>query len=116
MAPGIEQQRGEVMLLPENDGRVALPPLLARLGIAAAWTCWSRAAGSCSAPSSMQHLIDRVQAVVAPMIIGGVEAPVAVAGLGVERMADAARLEDVSVRRLGADLLVEGNIRALERD
>ena len=55
-------------------------------------------------------LVDRVQAILAPMIVGGAAAPTAVAGLGVERMADAIHLERVSVRGFGADMLVEGYV------
>ena len=42
------------------------------------------------------------------MIIGGQAAPTAVAGEGAARMADALRLREVSVERLGEDLLVTG--------
>ena len=82
----IEQQRGEVMLLPENHGRVALPSLLAALGDRGCLDLLVEGGGILLGAFFDEHLIDRVQAVVAPMIIGGVEAPVAVAGLGVARM------------------------------
>ncbi|MEX0785906.1 MAG: dihydrofolate reductase family protein, partial [Dehalococcoidia bacterium] len=55
-----------------------------------------------------QRLVDKVHAVVAPMIIGGGTAPTAVAGQGAERMAGALRLRDVTVERLGDDVLVTG--------
>ena len=48
-----------------------------------------------------QRLVDKVHAVIAPMIIGGATAPVAVAGEGAERMSDALRLRETSVERLG---------------
>jgi diaminohydroxyphosphoribosylaminopyrimidine deaminase/5-amino-6-(5-phosphoribosylamino)uracil reductase len=53
-------------------------------------------------------LVDKVQAIVAPIIIGGQEAATAVAGRGARRMADALRLRDVTVERLGEDVLVVG--------
>jgi diaminohydroxyphosphoribosylaminopyrimidine deaminase/5-amino-6-(5-phosphoribosylamino)uracil reductase len=52
--------------------------------------------------------VDKVQAIVAPIIIGGQEAATAVAGHGARRMADALRLLDVTIERLGEDLLVTG--------
>ena len=55
-----------------------------------------------------EGLVDKVHAVVAPMIIGGETAPTAVAGRGAARMADALRLEEVSIEHLGEDLLVTG--------
>jgi len=42
------------------------------------------------------------------MIIGAEDAPAAVAGRGAYRMVDALRLRDITVERLGEDLLVTG--------
>ena len=53
-------------------------------------------------------LVDKVHAVIAPMIVGAADAPAAVAGEGADRMADALRLRDVTVERLGEDILVTG--------
>jgi diaminohydroxyphosphoribosylaminopyrimidine deaminase/5-amino-6-(5-phosphoribosylamino)uracil reductase len=53
-------------------------------------------------------LVDKVHAVLAPMIIGADDAPAAVAGRGAYRMADALRLRDITVDRLGEDILVIG--------
>jgi diaminohydroxyphosphoribosylaminopyrimidine deaminase/5-amino-6-(5-phosphoribosylamino)uracil reductase len=54
------------------------------------------------------RLVDRVHAVIAPVVIGASAAPSAVAGGGVERMAQAPRLRDVTVERLGDDTLISG--------
>jgi diaminohydroxyphosphoribosylaminopyrimidine deaminase/5-amino-6-(5-phosphoribosylamino)uracil reductase len=42
------------------------------------------------------------------MIVGAAAAPSAVAGQGADRMAEALRLHDVTVERLGEDILVTG--------
>lgn len=55
-----------------------------------------------------QRLVDRVYAVIAPVVIGAAEAPTAVAGRGVERMAQAPRLKELAVERLGDDTLITG--------
>lgn len=55
-------------------------------------------------------LVDRVVAFVAPVIVGGAQAPGPVGGRGVERMSEAVRLTGVRVRRLGDDLVVEGAV------
>lgn len=52
--------------------------------------------------------VDRVVAMVAPLIIGGAAAPGAVAGHGAGRLADAVSLRDVTVTNAGPDLLVTG--------
>lgn len=56
-------------------------------------------------------LVDRVAAFVAPVIVGGGEAPGPIGGCGVATMAEAWRLADVTLRRLGDDLLLEGRVR-----
>ena len=53
-------------------------------------------------------LVDKVHAIIAPMIIGAADAPTPVAGVGAQRMADALRLREVTVDRLGEDILVTG--------
>ena len=58
-----------------------------------------------------QDLVDQVYAFVAPLVIGGTEAPAAVGGRGAARLADAQRLRDVDVCRCGADTLVSGYVR-----
>ena len=53
--------------------------------------------------------VDRVALFIAPMIIGGTGIP-AVAGRGVDAVADAWRLCDVSVERCGEDIYVRGAV------
>jgi diaminohydroxyphosphoribosylaminopyrimidine deaminase/5-amino-6-(5-phosphoribosylamino)uracil reductase len=55
-------------------------------------------------------LVDGVAAFLAPLVIGGRAAPGAVGGEGVVRLADAHQLENVLVRRVGDDLLIEGDV------
>ena len=55
-----------------------------------------------------QRLVDRIHAIIAPLIVGAAAAPGPVAGVGADRMADAVGLSDITVERLGADILVTG--------
>jgi len=98
----------EVETLPDEDGRVDLKSLLTLLGGRGCLNLLVEGGGILLGSFFDAGLVDRLQAVVAPLIIGGAEAPLAVAGRGVERMADALRLQDVSVRALGADTLIQG--------
>lgn len=54
------------------------------------------------------RLVDKVHAIIAPMIIGAANAATPVHGRGAQTMADALALRDVSLRRLGPDILVTG--------
>ncbi|MCH8065986.1 MAG: bifunctional diaminohydroxyphosphoribosylaminopyrimidine deaminase/5-amino-6-(5-phosphoribosylamino)uracil reductase RibD [Chloroflexi bacterium] len=111
-----EQWRGEmaaagvnVAVLPADEAsRVSLPALLDLLGRSDVLTLLVEGGGVLHGSFFDAGLVDKVHAVVAPMIIGGRGAPVAVAGQGAARMADALRLRETMVEQLGDDLLVTG--------
>ncbi len=98
----------EVVVLPDIESRVDLPALLRALGERQILSLLVEGGGELLGSFFDAGMVDKVHAVVAPMIIGGREAPAAVAGRGVERMAEALRLPDVVVERLGEDVLVTG--------
>jgi diaminohydroxyphosphoribosylaminopyrimidine deaminase/5-amino-6-(5-phosphoribosylamino)uracil reductase len=56
-------------------------------------------------------LADEACIFLAPKIIGGRDAKTPVEGAGLERMAQALRLEKITVNRLGDDLLIQGRFR-----
>jgi len=53
-------------------------------------------------------LVNKITFFIAPMIIGGQNAPSAIAGAGAERIADAFQLERISVEQRGPDLEITG--------
>ena len=53
-------------------------------------------------------LVNKVTFFVAPMLIGGQDAPSAIAGAGAEKIADAMRLQDIQVAQHGADVEITG--------
>lgn len=55
-----------------------------------------------------EGLIDEVTTFIAPKIIGGGKALSPVEGKGIDRMADAVRLHDISMRQIGKDIVIEG--------
>lgn len=104
----MRRRSAEVAVLPAESGKVDLRALLALLGARGCLNLLVEGGGILLGSFFDAGLVDRVQAIVAPMIIGGASAPVAVAGRGVERMAEAFRLQSVRVDLLGSDLLVQG--------
>jgi len=56
-----------------------------------------------------QRLVDRVHAIIAPLIVGAAAAPGPIAGVGADRMADAIGLSDITIECLGTDILVTGS-------
>ncbi|MEX2158861.1 MAG: bifunctional diaminohydroxyphosphoribosylaminopyrimidine deaminase/5-amino-6-(5-phosphoribosylamino)uracil reductase RibD [Dehalococcoidia bacterium] len=104
----IEATGARVEVLPDQAGRVSLPALLDLLGAQDVMSLLIEGGGVLLGSFFDQRLVDKVHAVIAPIVIGGASAPTAVAGEGASRMADALRLRDVTVDRLGADVLVTG--------
>jgi diaminohydroxyphosphoribosylaminopyrimidine deaminase/5-amino-6-(5-phosphoribosylamino)uracil reductase len=58
------------------------------------------------------ELVDKVIAVIAPIIIGGEKAKIAVSGKGVNKVVESFRLKRVSVERFGPDLMISGYVAA----
>jgi diaminohydroxyphosphoribosylaminopyrimidine deaminase/5-amino-6-(5-phosphoribosylamino)uracil reductase len=98
----------EVLVLPDVEGRVDVADLLRVLGERQTLSLLVEGGGELLGSFFDGGLMDKVHAVVAPLVIGGRDAPASVAGRGVERMAEALRLRDVVVERLGEDVLVTG--------
>ncbi|MHC1681999.1 MAG: bifunctional diaminohydroxyphosphoribosylaminopyrimidine deaminase/5-amino-6-(5-phosphoribosylamino)uracil reductase RibD [Clostridiaceae bacterium] len=55
-------------------------------------------------------IVDKVQAFIAPKIIGGENAKTPVGGEGIKLINDAIYLDDIDIKRFGKDILIEGNI------
>jgi len=62
-----------------------------------------------------QGLVDKVAVFVAPMIIGGKAARSAVGGVGVERVQEAKRLQEIAITRFGEDVLITGYLNRPEK-
>ncbi|MBP7375405.1 MAG: bifunctional diaminohydroxyphosphoribosylaminopyrimidine deaminase/5-amino-6-(5-phosphoribosylamino)uracil reductase RibD [Pyrinomonadaceae bacterium] len=54
------------------------------------------------------RLVDKVTFILAPIIIGGREAPNAIGGSGAETLVEALRLRDLSIQRVGDDIEITG--------
>jgi len=109
----LEARGVAVWMLPHDDeGRVGLLALLDRLGEHEITSLLVEGGGSVLASFVEKRLVDKVLAFVAPLIIGGQGAPTPVKGAGTLRLADALRLGQVSVERVGEDVLIVAYPRA----
>ncbi len=102
----IEARGAEVLPLALAGEHVDLRALLEELGKRDIVTLLVEGGGVVLGAFFDAGLVDKVQAIIAPLIVGAADAPAAVAGEGANRMAEALRLRDLSVERLGDDLLV----------
>lgn len=100
----------QVALVPAGeDGRVALGPALSLLGERGLRGLLLEGGSRLAGAFLDAGLVDRVVAFVAPKLVGG-GGPTPAAGRGAGLMAQAIRLEDVSVERSGDDVLIEGRV------
>jgi diaminohydroxyphosphoribosylaminopyrimidine deaminase / 5-amino-6-(5-phosphoribosylamino)uracil reductase len=106
-AAAIRDSGAEILPCRERDGRVDLSDLLAQLGSRGFQSVLLEGGSRLAGEALRRGLIDKYLLFVAPKLVGG-EGPGLFAGQGVELMADAFRLRDMTVRRLGDDILVTG--------
>lgn len=102
--------------IPAPGGGVDLPRLLHQVGESGLDSILIEGGGETAASFLAAGLVDRVSLFVAPLLIGGRDAVPAIGGVGVDRVADAVRLIDVTTERVGEDLLVSGRVAAAARD
>lgn len=101
-----------LICLPDEKGeRVDLARLHQQIGAWGIDSVLLEGGGTLNAAMLRLGLVDRVQAYIAPKLIGGLEAKGPIGGEGIPLMADALPLEKITITRLGDDLLVEGRIR-----
>jgi diaminohydroxyphosphoribosylaminopyrimidine deaminase/5-amino-6-(5-phosphoribosylamino)uracil reductase len=99
----------EVLVLPADaDEQVDVDALLDALGARDVLTLLVEGGGTLLGTLFDRRNVGRLYAVIAPVIIGAASAPSAVAGVGAAKMADAPRLHDLAVERLGEDTLISG--------
>jgi diaminohydroxyphosphoribosylaminopyrimidine deaminase/5-amino-6-(5-phosphoribosylamino)uracil reductase len=103
----IRELGAEVLICREKDGRVDLQDMLARLGLMNIQSLLLEGGSTLAGEALRQGLIDKVMLFYAPKLVGG-DGPGLFAGMGIERMEDAYRLNQVRIRRFGEDIMIEG--------
>jgi diaminohydroxyphosphoribosylaminopyrimidine deaminase/5-amino-6-(5-phosphoribosylamino)uracil reductase len=66
--------------------------------------------GTINAAALSVGIVDKVIMFIAPKIIGGKSALTPVEGVGIELIDDAIKLDDISICKIGSDILVEGYV------
>jgi diaminohydroxyphosphoribosylaminopyrimidine deaminase/5-amino-6-(5-phosphoribosylamino)uracil reductase len=99
----------EVLMLPsEPGGLVSLHPLLAELGSRRVQSLLVEGGAETLGSFFDQRLVDKFYFFYAPKILGGKTAPGMLAGAGVKHLGNALQARDLSIKKLGPDLLVSG--------
>ncbi len=109
-ATGFARRGVEVVEIPAQAGWVDLPGLLRLLGERQVTSLLIDGGGILLGSFFDMGLVDKVEAAIAPIIIGGKDAVPAVSGVGVDKIANVFSLERVTVHRAGRDILVSGYV------
>ena len=96
----------QVVSLPRPDGEVDLAALMHLLGTRGIDSVLVEGGGTLHEAMFRTGLVDRVIVYLAPKVCGGAEAKSPVAGIGIEKMADALELGHPMVERIGDDLKI----------
>ena len=93
-----------------SDGRIALSPLMKRLGDEGIDSILVEGGGTVAWSLLAEGLVNKVYGYIAPKIIGGRDALTPVEGEGVRSPDEAFVLRHMEMRMLGPDLLIEGDL------
>jgi len=107
-ADSVKLEQLGVELVRSERGARDLSAVLAELGRREIQSVLVEGGGMLAGAFFDAGLVDKVTFFIAPMIIGGQNAPSAVVGAGAERIADAFQLERVQVEQRGRDLEITG--------
>ncbi|MGQ9919961.1 MAG: bifunctional diaminohydroxyphosphoribosylaminopyrimidine deaminase/5-amino-6-(5-phosphoribosylamino)uracil reductase RibD [Desulfobacca sp.] len=102
----------ECLLLPSRQGRVDLEALLSLLGQRRLQSLLVEGGAEVHGAFFEAGLIDKFYLFLAPKLIGGRQAPGVFGGQGITRLAEAPSLRELTIRRLGPDLLISGYLAA----
>jgi diaminohydroxyphosphoribosylaminopyrimidine deaminase/5-amino-6-(5-phosphoribosylamino)uracil reductase len=101
----------ELMEFPARGGKIEMAAVLEMLGKREITSVMVEGGGLLLGSLFDDGLVDKVVAFIAPIIIGGGRAILSVSGEGVERVADASRLERISVEKFDDDVMISGYVK-----
>ena len=104
------RRRVQVLKAPVRKGGIDLPWLLRKLGRDQVTHLLVEGGGETNASFLLQNLAHRVAFFYAPLVLGGRDAPKAVAGGGLPDLTDRIILREIEWRRLGGDLLLTARV------
>ncbi len=101
----------ELLELASSEGLIDLSKLMEKLGGRGITSVLVEGGGTLLGSLFDYGLVDKVIAFIAPIIIGGEKAKVAVGGKGIEKVADSLKLKDVNLEKIGEDFVINGYVR-----
>jgi diaminohydroxyphosphoribosylaminopyrimidine deaminase/5-amino-6-(5-phosphoribosylamino)uracil reductase len=100
----------EVVPCSAKNGRVSFPALMTMLGKRGITSVLIEGGSTVNAAALRENLVNHVVFYLAPTLMGGQDAKAVIGDRSPERLAQALPLHHVTVRRVGKDLVVEGDL------
>jgi diaminohydroxyphosphoribosylaminopyrimidine deaminase/5-amino-6-(5-phosphoribosylamino)uracil reductase len=106
----IKAKKARVLVLKSKNGTFPMDKLMKELGRQKIASILIEGGGNTNARALSAGIVDKVTFFISPKIIGGGNAPTPVEGEGIDSLAKAIKLKDVSAEKIGDDLLLQGYI------
>jgi diaminohydroxyphosphoribosylaminopyrimidine deaminase / 5-amino-6-(5-phosphoribosylamino)uracil reductase len=100
----------EVRSVPAKNGRVSFLALLAMLGKRGITSVLIEGGSTVNAAALREKLVDRVVFYLAPTLMGGQDAKSVIGDRSPKRLSQAWRVRRLTVRRIGEDMVMEGDL------
>jgi diaminohydroxyphosphoribosylaminopyrimidine deaminase/5-amino-6-(5-phosphoribosylamino)uracil reductase len=101
----------KVIEVSEKNNKVNLKELIEKLGQEGIDSILIEGGGTLNFSALEENIVDKVIFYIAPKILGGENSKSCIAGIGFAELNQAVNLKDMSYRKIGEDLVVEGYIR-----
>ena len=105
----------ELLTIPGTNGCLDMQILMRELGARNIMSVMIEGGGTTLATAFEAGVVDKVLFFVAPKIVGGLDAVTAVEGKGIDKMADAIMLEDMTAKPVGEDILIQAYVKKHNR-
>lgn len=101
----------KVIEVSEKNNKVNLKELVKKLGEEGIDSILIEGGGTLNFSALEENIVDKVIFYIAPKILGGENSKSCIAGIGFSKLDNAVNLKDMSYRKIGGDLVVEGYIK-----
>ncbi len=102
------KEHAEVLVIQEQNGRVDLKSLMLELGQMEIMSLLLEGGAEVNASALKAGIVDKAMVFIAPKLIGGAESPGPIGGSGIDELSEAVPLTDISLERVGEDILITG--------
>ncbi|AGX42462.1 bifunctional diaminohydroxyphosphoribosylaminopyrimidine deaminase/5-amino-6-(5-phosphoribosylamino)uracil reductase RibD [Clostridium saccharobutylicum] len=98
----------KIIEVSEKESRVDLKELMVKLGQESLDSILIEGGGTLNFSALKEGIVDKVRFYIAPKILGGENSKSAIAGIGFSQLEEAVKLNNVTYRQIGDELVVEG--------